>query len=410
MSSLEADIKQIRSSLLKSIFCQFLPLLIIGWSKPLLESLSTEIQSILSLAVFILFIYGYIQCWMLTYQYAKYKGYQDSFGWLGMLNIFGLSILFFLSNKRLSAQSISNQGYLSNFSISAIFISQVAIEILFMPLIILGLVFVGNVQLEVVGNLLRNEDFLAIYMIPTEIFFTWYFFREINRAKVNVKQIIGSLKKINYILPITLAILNYLFADGTSSMILYSLSFIFPQYVKHQLNEVYATTPLGYAFLAISVLIFAPIMEELFYRGIIFQKLAIQKSTAKALVVSALIFSILHFRYDVISLFAIGVTLAILYLKTKQIIVPIICHFLYNLLVTINMIYWQFFSNSDRLTNTTIPEFQQSFIDSLELKILFVVLSAPYLCYFIYKNFPHNSNIEKLPYVANQKNFCDLNQ
>ncbi len=155
--------------------------------------------------------------------------------------------------------------------------------------------------------------------------------------------------------------------------------------------------------MAISVLIFAPIMEELFYRGIIFQKLAIQKSTAKALVVSALIFTIVHFRYDVISLFAIGVTLAILYLKTKQIIVPIICHFLYNLMVTINMIYWQFFSNSDRLTNITISEFQQDFIDSLELKILFVVLSAPYLCYFIYKNFPHDSNIEKLPYVANLK-------
>ena len=407
MSKLKIDIKQIRSSFIKSISCQFLPLLIIGWSKPLLESLPTEISSILSLAASILFIYGYIKCWILAYQYAKYKGYPDSFGWLGILNIFGLSILFFLRNKRSINSKFSNNDSFDDFSISAIFVSYLAIEILFFPVVILGLICIGNLEPKAVGKLLESKDFQVIYAIPVEMFFTWYFFREMSRAKVNFKQLIGSIKKINYKLPIKLAIANYFFADGTSSTILYGLSFIVPKYVENQINEVYATTPLGYSFLLVSVLVFAPIMEELFFRGIIFQKLAIIKDPTQALVISALIFTVLHFRFYVISLFVAGVTLAILYFKTKQIIVPIICHFLYNLMVAINLIYWQFFSNSDRVAQITIAKFQQDFMDNIELNILFVALSAPYLGYFIYKNLPRNYNISQMPYFANQKTLSE---
>ena len=184
-------------------------------------------------------------------------------------------------------------------------------------------------------------------------------------------------------------------------MILYCLSFIVPKYVEDQINKVYATTPWGYVCLAILVLFFAPIMEELFYRGAIFQKLAITRNPTQALIISALLFTVIHFRSDIISLFVIGVTFAILYLKTKQIIVPIISHLVYNLIYLIRSIYWQFFSNVDHSTATTITEFQQDFIDNLEWKILFFAISAPYLCYFIYKNFPRDYDPKRLPYFAN---------
>lgn len=404
MSYFETDIKHIRNSFIKSISCQFLPSFLVGWSKPLLELFPQGILYLFSLAASILFIYGYIKCWILAYQYARYKGYPDSFGWLGVLNIFGLSILFFLRNKRSSDRNFPNQSSLEDFSISAIFISYFAIEILFMPVVIVGLIYVGNIEPKAVKDLLENKDFIAIYAIPVEVFLAWYFFREINRAKVNFKQLIGSIHNINFKLPIGLAILGYFF-EGTNSMILYGLSFIAPKYVESQINQVYATSPWGYAFLAISALIFAPIMEELFFRGIIFQKLAITKNTVQALVISAFVFTIVHFRFDVISLFVGGIILAILYFKTKQIIVPIIYHFFYNLMSIINIVYWNFFANADHSVTTTIAEFQQDFIDSVELKILFVALSAPYLGYFIYKNFPHNRNIDQLPYFTNQQTF-----
>lgn len=403
MLNQKTSYQQIRNTFVQSILCQFLPLLIIGWSKPWLDKLPKEIASIISLIAFILFFWGYLKCWIFAHQYAEYKGYPKYLGLLGILNIFGLSILFFLNNKN-SADYSGSDDSLTNFSISAIFVSYLAIEALLIPVIFVVLICIG-VEPKTIGNYLENKDFLAIYAIPVTIFLAWYFFREVKRSKVNLQQIIGSLKKINFKLPIGLAIVNYFFASGSSSMILYGLSFLVPKYVEGQINYRYATTPLGYAFFAVGALIFAPIMEELFFRGIIFQKIAVKKDMLKALLTSATLFTIVHFRSDVISLFAFGVILVILYLKTKQIIVPIVCHFFYNLIVIIRLLHWEFFSNVDRSTPETIAGFQQEFIDHLELEILFVVLSAPYLCYFIYKNFPRTHDIKRLPYFANQQTF-----
>lgn len=400
------SIKKIRNHFIKAISCQFLPLFVIGLSKPLLELLPEPIAAILSLFATIAFFWGYVDCWMLTDRYAKYKGYPKRFGWLGLLNIFGLSILFFLENKNSDRYQRLDRTPLENFSISAIFVSYIACEIVFTPIIILGLIFIGNVEPKSIGDLLQNQDFIAIISVPIYIFQAWYFFREVKRAKINVAQLVGFLKKTDFKLPIGLAILSYFFASGTSAMILYGLSFIVPQYVEGQINKVYATIPLGYACFAIAALIFAPIMEELFFRGIIFQKLAITKDPVWALVISALLFTIVHFRSDIISLFTIGVTFAILYLKTKQIIVPIISHFVYNAIYIAKLIDWYFFSNVDHSVAKTIAEFRQEFIGNLEWEILSVAISAPCLCYFIYKNFPNNYDIKRLPYFANRQKFC----
>ena len=393
-------LSQIRHDFVKSISCQFLPLIVVGWSKSLLDLLPKNIGMVFSLAASLLFLYGYIQCWKLAYRYAKYKGYSNLFGWLGIFNILGLSILFFLKNRNLSNDNAPDKIPLVNFSISAIFTCYLATEVLLIFVIFLALILTGKIENKSIEELLENKDFLAIVTVPVLTLQAWYFFHELKRAKVNLWQLIGSFRKINFKLPIGLAVLNYFFASGSSTMILYGLSFIVPKYVEGQINKVYATTPLGYTFFTIAALLFAPIMEELFYRGIIFQKLAITKDSVKALIISALIFTAVHFRSDVISLFVIGVTLAILYLKTKQIIVPIICHFVYNLIFITKLIYWNFFSNIDS-SQTTIAKFHQDFIDNLEWEILFVALSAPYLCYFIYKNFPRHYELKKLPYFAN---------
>ena len=397
----KTDIQLIRNRFIKSISCQFLPFLVIGASIPLLEMLPKPISSTISLFAIIAFLWGYVDCWMLTYRYAEYKGYPQHYGFLGLLNIFGLSILFFLKNKNSDRYYRLDRNPLENFSISAIFISYLASEIVFMPIIILGLIIIGNVEPEFIGDWLENEDFMTIISIPINIFLTWYFFRELKKAKINIAQLVGSLKKIDFKLAIGLAIVNYLFARATSNMILYCLSFIVPKYVESQINKVYATTSWGYACFAILVLIFAPIIEELFFRGVIFQKLAITRNSTQALIISALLFTVIHFRFDIISLFVIGVTLAILYLKTKQMIVPIISHLVYNLIFLVRSINWYFFSNVDHSRATTITEFQQDFIDNLEWKILFIAVSVPYLCYFIYKNFPRNYDLKRLPYFAN---------
>ena len=304
-------------------------------------------------------------------------------------------------NNQLDDNYLLKKEQLTKFRISAIFISYLVIEIILIPLIFLGLIFIGNVDIKEIGSYLDNKNFLLFLGIPIQTILAGYFFSEIKRAKINPWQIVGSWEKIDFKLPLALAVANYFFAANSSTMVLYGLSFVIPDYVQNQLNQVYATTPWGYVFFAIAVLIFAPVMEELFFRGIILQKLAVQKNIVAALLWSALIFALIHFRIDIISLFIFGLTLAILYLKTKQIVVPIICHFFYNLIVTIKSIQWYFFSEIDHAKTITIAEFRQDVIDNLQWEILLVALSLPYLCYFIYKNFPRHYALEKLPYFVN---------
>ena len=139
-------------------------------SIPLLELLPKPISSIISLFAIIAFLWGYVDCWKLAYKYAKYKGYPKHYGWLGLLNIFGLSILFFLKNKNSDLYYQLDRNPLENFSISAILISYLASEIVFTPIIILGLIIVGNVEPKSIGDWLENKDFIAIIGIPINIF------------------------------------------------------------------------------------------------------------------------------------------------------------------------------------------------------------------------------------------------
>lgn len=403
MPDSQINIKKIRTSVIKGIGYGYLPLVIYSWIEPFFKS-HPQYEIILdsiSLVFLIFFISGYILSAKAINKYAQYKGYKNYFYIYSILNIFGLSILFLLKNRNISKNSNFNKEPLLNFSIFSIFISLFAITVALIPfLYLIAFFIVGTEGFE--EYISKNEIFLAVSNISIEIIFIWYLIGELKRADVNYKFILGSLKKIDFKLPIGLAIIEIFFAKGINSISLYSLSFVVPQYIENEINREYATTPLGWICFSISALFFAPLMEEFLFRGVIFQKLALQKNIIKGLIISAIAFALMHFRYDVIYLFIMGIILGLLYLKTKQLAVPIICHFFYNLIVVAANIYNQFFLGIEPSLKITVAEYQQNFLDKWELNILFLAISTPYLAYFIYKNFPRNYKLEKLPYFANQ--------
>lgn len=401
MSDSKVDFELIKQKITKGLICQFLPLFILGVIEPIISN--EVIVGLFSLFVLGIVVYGYIICWIASHEYAIYKGYPGYLGILvGILSIFGLAFLFLLKNKKLEVSTYSDNPF-EEISISAIFISYVSIAILFIPLIILCIPLISNGRIKVAWEYFENEDISTILNIPLEIIWCWYVFKEIERANLNLKKILGSFKKINYKLPVGLAIAEYFFAWGFNSTTLYFLSFILPNYVESQINKEHVTTLFGFIAYAIGAVIFAPIIEEFLFRGIILQKLTIKRNIIQGLLISAIFFMAVHFRYDIVSLFLGGIIFAILYLKTKQLVVPIMCHCMYNLIVITRLFHHQFISNFDHSTTITITAYQQKFIDNLEWKILFIALSAPYLIYFIYKNFPRNFDINKLPYFTNQQ-------
>jgi hypothetical protein len=85
----------------------------------------------------------------------------------------------------------------------------------------------------------------------------------------------------------------------------------------------------------VSTVIISPISEELIFRGVVLNRLKLVVPTIFAVLVSSLLFAALHSYGSIISAFVFAVCMAILYLKTENICVPILAHFLNNLFAEI---------------------------------------------------------------------------
>ena len=83
----------------------------------------------------------------------------------------------------------------------------------------------------------------------------------------------------------------------------------------------------------ISVVVIAPILEELIFRGVILDYLLKHKSEKTSILYSGLIFGLMHFSPDqVFFAFFAGILLGYVYVKSRNIVVPILFHAINNAL------------------------------------------------------------------------------
>ncbi|MGP1569879.1 MAG: lysostaphin resistance A-like protein [Eubacteriales bacterium] len=92
----------------------------------------------------------------------------------------------------------------------------------------------------------------------------------------------------------------------------------------------------SYFFVFLSVVILGPIIEELLFRGVIFNVIAKNFGNIAGVLVSGITFGIWHMEL-VQSIYTalLGVVIAIIYMYTRSILFPILCHCLYNLIGTL---------------------------------------------------------------------------
>ena len=90
-----------------------------------------------------------------------------------------------------------------------------------------------------------------------------------------------------------------------------------------------------------SLLLFAPVLEELFFRRIIAHQFFERYGYKKALYYSAILFAIMHIPrfYELPMLFVFGILVAYIYLKTKNIYIILGVHFANNLYCIYNDIH-----------------------------------------------------------------------
>lgn len=88
------------------------------------------------------------------------------------------------------------------------------------------------------------------------------------------------------------------------------------------------------------ICVLAPIIEEILMRGVVLGGLKNTCGIIGALLISAILFSILHFNMvQTLSAFICGIVLGLLYIKTGSILCCIIAHCGYNLISYVVMIY-----------------------------------------------------------------------
>ncbi|WP_298844321.1 CPBP family intramembrane glutamic endopeptidase [Clostridium sp.] len=114
-----------------------------------------------------------------------------------------------------------------------------------------------------------------------------------------------------------------------NSLIFWVSGISMPSFINEAFDEI-TVSPI---ILIISVIIIAPIYEEIIFRGILLKGMSKKINPAIAIVISALLFGIVHMNIPQgVNAFLLGLVLGFIYLSSKSIYLSIFAHFINNIL------------------------------------------------------------------------------
>lgn len=220
--------------------------------------------------------------------------------------------------------------------------------------------------------------------------------RSIIKLQLDWKGLLGSFPKhYQWWKLIFTVILLLIFSSGTFLLIFYGLSFVIPAFAYSNISEKEYLTASQTAFpLLYNVLNFlhgvvvAPIVEELLFRGIILHRFTVKWNSKYAILISSLLFGMVHF--DIIGKGIFGFFMAILYIKSKSLFVPIIAHSVHNGIVS-----WVKCPNPN-VRNVTLS--MEQYRSLVWIGIFVLCITAPFVIVFIRKNWPKKDL--KLPFFV----------
>lgn len=251
-------------------------------------------------------------------------------------------------------------------------------------------------------NINQNEVLWeTITAMLVMIGFTFWVWQQSKGLGVHLPSLTGKVFNNYRFLPtLTIIIFLFLFSLGAFQFFYGLISFVAPDFVENFLNQKIFVGPSESSFpllknilIAINIVIVAPITEEFIFRGIILHRWAEKWNIQIAVVASSLFFGVLH--GNAVGLFIFGLAMALLYLKTNRLIVPIIAHTLNNFAVLV--IEFILLSTSEVDVSYSLSEFRSQWWVGL----LYIAISAPFIWQFIQNNWPRKDRI--LPYGMNQQ-------
>ena len=195
--------------------------------------------------------------------------------------------------------------------------------------IVLNLIF----KVNLLGN--QYDSILDLIVNCTDQVLGIYFFTKIYRKKeFNVPKINNhmSLKTLGKYALISLGV------SGISNLWIFLMQFLatysptikssLESFIQH--DKIFNANPI---LTFISVAILAPIVEEIIFRGIIFNEASKYKGGAFPIIISALLFGLAHMQpIQIVYAFIVGLIFGFVYSKTHSLPIVMFLHMLNNLL------------------------------------------------------------------------------
>lgn len=182
-------------------------------------------------------------------------------------------------------------------------------------------------------NLIDNNNILSLISTTLFIIILLYKFG-INKNKL-LLIIKDYIKKVNIKELSGVVATQLCLSMGISLLLIGIVYFAFPNILNDLLSESSVEVVSTYGGLFVLMLITvigAPLMEELLFRSIIFKRISRTFNIYLGMIISSLVFGLLHIELAIIGAFIFGIVCCILYTKYKNILIPMTVHFFNNLI------------------------------------------------------------------------------
>ena len=229
----------------------------------------------------------------------------------------------------------------------------------------------------------------------------WLFYYRV-RSKFKLGYLLGELTAIKRHSRLLLMVVPMMvFSAGTVQVLFYLLFLVSPKTASDLASQNLLLTanetnyPLLYnALEIIFIVIVAPILEEVLFRGIFIHRWSTKWSIATATIVSSIVFGCLHL--DFIGASIAGFILALTYLKTRSLLVPIAIHLLNNLIAILLSLFYLLYSNQG--TDSVAEQIKSYWWQGA----IAIAISLPWLIIFFRNNWKYTR--KPLPYFVNRSN------
>ena len=215
------------------------------------------------------------------------------------------------------------------------------------------------------------------------VFFLLFTLEMLSRAGLSYKQLCGAFPGWRtlglfslWALPIVIFSLSAFF------LLYFPVSHFMPEFFQEQFIESNTSSislnsnkhVLANLLIFLTVVFLAPVIEEFFFRGILLTRWTVKWGISRSICASSLVFAILHL--DPIGAFCFGCVMAVFYIRTKSLFIPMAIHIANNSIPSI--MEWLGILFDDPLSETTIEEFQKLW----PIGLIGFAIVTPFVIYF----------------------------